>query len=90
MIQSALEQSKKTIVLDRLIIKDTDGKCSLINDPHLIKEHVNKHFQNFAIPDSLATSLFGRWIDQYQPKNYVDNNWFNNLMQPPLLKSYLL
>ena len=44
MIQSALGRSKKTIVLDRLMIRYVDGHLTLINDPDLIKHYVNKHF----------------------------------------------
>src|SRR3954453_15543935 len=38
MIESALGRSKKTITLDRLVVKDADGQHTLINDPHLIKQ----------------------------------------------------
>jgi len=74
MIQSALRRSRKTIVLNRLLINIDNNHQLLISDPTLIKQHVNNHFQNFAVPFTPAASLSDRWITQFAPKDDIDCN----------------
>ena len=83
MIQSILDNNKKKIVLDRLLVSTSQNESVLITDPAEIKRNVNKHFQNFAIPSTPASALSGKWIDQYSPKSDIDENIYDNVMDPP-------
>jgi len=45
MIDSILNRSKRTIVLDRLLVKDPVHGSVLITDVHQIQQHAVQHFQ---------------------------------------------
>src|SRR5215216_2275358 len=90
MIDSILNRKKNTIVLDRLLINDpTTGSKRFTVDPDEIKESTRHHFQNFAIPDTPSQSMPSRWINQYLPKDYINSNCYDNLLQPPTIDEWL-
>lgn len=66
MINSILDHNKKKIVIDRLFVTDNNIN-KIILDPEEIKNKVNDHFQNVAVPDSTPLPMNERWINQYQP-----------------------
>ncbi|CAG8765713.1 8009_t:CDS:2, partial [Rhizophagus irregularis] len=49
----------------------------LKTDPQSIKKEVNNHFQQIAGSTNQEKILFGIWIDQYSPRNYVDENIYD-------------
>jgi len=84
MIDSILNRKKRSIVLDRLLIKDQNTSTNRFTiDPDDIKSATINHFQNFALPSSPAPLMSSRWIDQFNPRDYVDESHYSNLMQPP-------
>ena len=52
MIDSILNQEKRSIVLDRLLYKDPVHGSFLITDAKIIQQHAIKHFQQYAIPQT--------------------------------------
>ena len=49
MINSILERSRRTIVLDRVLITDSVTQAqTLVTDPDALATYVNHHFQNVA------------------------------------------
>ena len=90
MIDSILTRKKHSIVLDRLLINNKDtGEKRFTIDPDEIKHAVTDHFQNFAIPNSRAYPMSRKWKAQYRPKDYINDNWYSNLMQPPTFDEWL-
>ena len=84
MIDSILNRKKRSIVLDRLLIKDQNTSTNRFTiDPDDIKSATINHFQNFALPSSSAPLMSSRWIDQFNPRDYVDESHYSNLMQSP-------
>src|SRR5215216_3996983 len=83
MIDSILQRKKRRITLDRVFINNNDGSKQFTLDPDEIKKVAINHFQNNAVPSTLPRSLDGRWISQYQTKEYISENIYDNIMQPP-------
>ena len=84
MITSILDREKRSINIDRLVITTLNGDKEMITNPNLIKTKVNKHFQTCALPHNHheIPTLSKRWIDQYLPKDYVDENIYNYIFDP--------
>ena len=49
MIDSILDRSKQSIVINKLLVKQDDD-VELITDHNKIKNNVRKHFQTYALP----------------------------------------
>ena len=65
MIDSVLNRSRKTIILDRIIVRSSDNSnnTTLITDPEAILHHTNLHFQTVAGGMHRPRLLEGHWID---------------------------
>ena len=88
MIDSILQRKKRTITLDRVFIANDDNTKRFTLDPLEIKKVAVDHFQNNALPLSPPRPLDGRWASQYQPKDYISDNIYSNLMQPPTFNEW--
>ena len=85
MIDSILEREHKKITIDRLVVKDPENneeKLLLLSDDQILKE-TERHFKEitaqFPIDDS---ELSNYWNDEYQPKQDIDEQIYNNLLSP--------
>ena len=88
MINSLLERNKKKIVIDRLFVSEND-KNYMIFDPNTIKNKVNNHFQNIALPDTTPPPINNRWINQYTPLPIIDSHWYCNILQLPDINEWM-
>ena len=90
MIDSILNRKKRSIVMDRLLIDDQlSGSKRFTIDPDEIKSAAIDHFQNYALPTSPSRPLTCKWIQQYKPKDYINKDWFSNLLQPPTFDEWV-
>ena len=85
MIDSILEREHKKITIDRLIVKDPENseeKILLLSDDQILKE-TEKHFKEitaqFPIDDN---ELSNYWNDEYQSKQDIDEQIYNDLLTP--------
>ena len=85
MIDSILEREHKKITIDRLVVKDpknSEEKILLLSDDQILKE-TEKHFKEitaqFPIDDN---ELSNYWNDEYQPKQDIDEQIYNDLLSP--------
>ncbi|CAB4405836.1 unnamed protein product [Rhizophagus irregularis] len=79
MINSFMNREIKSIVIDRVIVTENNDDI-LKTDPQSIKKEVNNHFQHIAGSTNQEKILSGIWIDQYSPRDYVDVNIYDGLM----------
>ncbi len=84
MIDSILNQEKKRIVLDHLLIKNLIYNNILITDVTSIKRLAVEHYQKYAIPQSTPMSMNERWNKQYQPKMTIDPKWYQSIIDLPI------
>ncbi|RIA88764.1 hypothetical protein C1645_825849 [Glomus cerebriforme] len=82
MLDSLLDRKKRSIVIDRLIVKE-NNTSRLITTPQEIKENVNEHFQKCPASISREKDIPPEWASFYQPLSDVDSNIYNDLMAPP-------
>ncbi len=82
MIDSILNRDRKRIVLDRLLITDPVHGKVLVTDPTTIKQHAAHHFQQYALPQTTVPPMNDRWLQQYAPKEYIKDEWYQSLMVP--------
>jgi len=81
MLDSILEREKRSINIDRLIIKK-DNKSELILEKEEILSETNKHFR--GITDSLVEhneELENYWKDEYAPRVDIDNSIYETLLE---------
>ncbi len=83
MIDSLLNRTKRTIVLDRLLVKDPVHGNMLITDATTIKKLAADHYQTYAIPTSAPKPMNDRWTAQYAPKADINPIWYQAVMDPP-------
>ena len=76
MIDSILSKHKRKIVIDRLYTVDNNRETLLLQLDD-IKYRVNQHFQKIALPNSEASPIPPHWLEQYQPKEDINENWFS-------------
>jgi len=62
MINSLLDRHKKKIVIDRLFVSNNNNNY-IILDPDEVKNKVNNHFQNAALPTESAPIMNDRWTN---------------------------
>ena len=83
-IASALNRSKRSIVLDRAMGLAPDGSDTLITDPRLVKHLANEHYQKIAgSPPSIIhtlQSLPGDWQSVYTPLSSISNPIYGTLL----------
>ncbi|PKY37236.1 hypothetical protein RhiirB3_462023 [Rhizophagus irregularis] len=70
MINSFMNREIKSIVIDRVIVTENNDDV-LITDPQSIKKRRSTNQEKI---------LSGIWIDQYSPRNYVDENIYDGLI----------
>src|SRR4051812_2885969 len=91
MIDSILNRKKRTIVIDRLLIEDSSTNTKRFTiDPAEIKQVAINHFQNYALPDFPARQMDNKRKQQYRPRDFINMNWYSNLMQPPTFDEWLV
>ncbi len=83
MINSILNREKHSIVLDRLLYKDPVHGSILITDAHTIQKHAIQHFQQYAIPHTAPVQMNDRWINQFTPRTFINNDWYQSVMTSP-------
>ena len=88
MINSILSWHRKKIVIDRLFINN-GNQYELILDEETIKEKVNYHFQNIAVPINQPSPIDERWIEQYIPKEYINGNIYSNILSLPTMDEWI-
>jgi hypothetical protein len=79
MINSIIERTKQTIVIDRLLV-NIDQNEELITDPNDIMEYTNDHFQNCAGGFHHEPTISPLWQEIYSPSCEIDENIYNDLM----------
>ncbi|CAG8782724.1 12554_t:CDS:2, partial [Rhizophagus irregularis] len=70
MINSFMNREIKSIVIDQVIVTENNDDV-LITDPQSIKKRRSTNQEKI---------LSGIWIDQYSPRNYVDENIYDGLI----------
>jgi hypothetical protein len=66
MINSILDQPKKSIILDKIIIKEPH--LQVITDPSQIKLLTKQHFQQWTAKRNICPlSDFPDWLEEYKP-----------------------
>src|SRR3954468_20122732 len=81
MIAKVLERHKRSINLDRLIVKDTELK--VITNPDEVKNLVKEHFQNWTCKNSIPNwQNFTDWQEEYTPLPHVNSDWYQSCLQP--------
>jgi exonuclease III/ribonuclease HI len=87
MITSILERKKKSIVLDRVIVK-RGNIIELITDPDLVNKETILHFQTVAGGINESKQLNDRWQAQYSPKSDIREKWYECIMLPPTMEEW--
>src|SRR5581483_873771 len=82
MIDSFLERTKRTIVIDRVLHTDQQGVQSLVTDPNEIKRLTIDHFQTCAGGIHSPKAIPPRWEQQYRPRDTINPSVYNSLMNP--------
>ena len=82
MLDSILNRKKKSININRLLIKrDNQEEAELILDRENILHETKKHFKSFS--DSIidnSQELEDYWIDEYEPISYINEKIYENLL----------
>src|SRR5215216_4293623 len=98
MIDSYLERTRKTIVLDRVLIDTNTNDPYLELDPDKVKSATMNHFKNVAgssnlhLDDLIATGhseAWKFWKDEYKPLKSIDDNLYNTILNPPTYNEWL-
>ncbi|UZO11434.1 uncharacterized protein OCT59_003003 [Rhizophagus irregularis] len=82
MINSVMEREIKSIVLDRVLIKE-NNEDKLITDEEKIKDIVNDHFQNIAGSTNQPKILSEYWAKFYFPQDEINDKIYKDLMVEP-------
>ena len=97
MLDLLLNRKHNKIKLDRIINKNEETmELELISEPDDVKINVNNYYQKFNLSgiDNQTENDFlekfnTRWQNQYTPKDNIDENIYNNLMDPPTFFEWL-
>ena len=80
MINSLTNTRKKTITLDRIIVKDQQNPY-IATEPEEVLNEVEKHYKNsFKTRNASFDLLNKKWKKEYQPKKEIKENWYKSLM----------
>ena len=82
MIDSVLNRSRRTIILDRCLDNSTTSSILLTNEAQ-VKNKVNQHFQLAAGTSHEDMDIPDDWIPFYQPVESISGSIYNDLMAPP-------
>ena len=81
MINSILDQPKKKILLNKIIIKEPH--LQVITDPTQIQLITKQHFQQWtAKHKTCPLSNFPEWLEEYKPQQHISEQWYNPLETP--------
>ncbi|SRR6266540_4821225 len=83
MIDFLLNRTKRTIVLDQLLVKDPIHDNMLITDTTTIKKLAAEHYQSYTIPITSPKLMNDRWAAQYELKANINPTWYQTVMDPP-------
>ena len=50
---------------------------------------MNNHFQTVTLPTCKFTLFNERWNHQYNPKDYIDQNIYSNILSPPTIDEWI-
>src|SRR5207237_7523534 len=85
-IASALNRSKRSIILDRAMYVNGNNNEILLTDPAEVKQAAVKHFKTIAgAPPSInhnINTIPSHWQSIYQPMDDVNHNIYQNLLNP--------
>src|SRR5581483_10099240 len=79
MINSIVDKEFKMVYIDRLISKDDNGNDILVTDPKEINKLTINHFQNIAGNKNSSKNIPNDWIDQYKPKDNINEHIYDQL-----------
>ena len=83
MIDKLLGRGRGKVVLDRIQVEE-DGAIVNVLEPEKIKSHVREWFKNWHGPRPAKPLEPGsRWERQYAPLDWIEDEWYNGLMDPP-------
>jgi len=80
MLDSTLNRSRRTIVLDRCLSRNSKD---LLTDESAVKRNVNEHFQKAAGTTHENKVIPKKWSSIYNPISDIDPNIYKSLMSPP-------
>jgi hypothetical protein len=81
-IKSILEIASNRVVLDHLVVEDDPAGIYVTDDPATIKTKVRNYFNDYHA-ERVCKPLEGRWISAYQPRDDINDQWFERLMDIP-------
>ncbi len=86
MIDSLTNNQKKSIQIDRIMVTEDQGK-HIVTDPTEVKKEVNKYYTKaFRRRKTDFERLNESWKKQYEPRDYIEQEWYTNLMDKPSIK----
>ncbi|KAI7818908.1 hypothetical protein BC939DRAFT_273320 [Gamsiella multidivaricata] len=87
-LDSVLERTNGKVVLDRIQVTQDDHTQNLL-EPQEIKEYVRDWFIKWHGPRPAQPLEPGsRWEQQYRPKEWIDEEWYSTLMDPPTYEEF--
>ena len=84
MINSLTNQYKNSVSIDRIIVNQENNIKYISTDQKEIKNQVeNYYLKAFGKRNSNFQNLSKEWKDQYKPKEYINPDWYANLLKRP-------
>ncbi|KAF9972727.1 hypothetical protein BGZ75_001375, partial [Mortierella antarctica] len=88
MLDKILNRSRGKVIIDR-VQAVVDGIAVNILEPVAIKQHVMEWFHKWHGPrESTIPEPGSRWDNQYTPKEWIEEEWYQGLMDPPKLSEF--
>jgi hypothetical protein len=83
MIDSLLEREKKSITLNRCIVKDSNNEEILLMEKDEVLKAVKDHFMRISNTDNTPNANLEReWEEDYKPLDNISDNFFQEIMNP--------
>ncbi|KAF9145304.1 hypothetical protein BGX20_006948, partial [Mortierella sp. AD010] len=83
MLDKVLGRSRGRVILDR-IQEDQNGFTINIDEPVKLKETADRWFTRWHGPrPAKPIEPESRWEQQYKPQEWIQEEWYNGLMDPP-------
>ena len=84
MISSLTNQHKSSVHIDRIVVEQENKPGYISTEPDEIKKQVEEYYsQAFKKRNTNFQQLNKEWKDQYKPKEYINADWYKDLMKPP-------
>lgn len=78
-LDSTLNRKRSKIILDRIVI-EKDNVKQLVSDDKTIEKELIEHYKCFAGKKlNIEDGLKGRWINQYKPKQEINEQWYEDV-----------